>query len=102
MSQKPPRGGWCITPGVEASQRIEWLLCQVELWNSGDVDGVVDAFGPEFEFTPDPSFPDAGTYREPCPRGGAWSWLTRQSIGVSSCLTRLGCLKKPTEEARGG
>jgi ketosteroid isomerase-like protein len=63
MSQRPPTGEWCITPGVEASQRIEWVLRQVELWNSGDVDGVVDAFGPEFEFTPDPSFPDAGIYR---------------------------------------
>jgi ketosteroid isomerase-like protein len=46
-----------------ASERVEWLLRQVETWNSGDVDGFLDAVRPEFEFTPDPSFPDAGTYR---------------------------------------
>lgn len=45
------------------SERVEWLLRQVETWNSGDVEGFLDAFPPGFEFTPDPSFPDAGTYR---------------------------------------
>jgi SnoaL-like domain len=31
-------------------------------WNSGDVDAFFDAVGPEFEFRPDPSFPDTGPY----------------------------------------
>ncbi len=35
----------------------------VELWNSGDVDAFMEAVGAEFEFTPDPSFPDTGPYR---------------------------------------
>jgi hypothetical protein len=35
----------------------------VDLWNSGDVDGFMEAVGPEFKFTPDPSFPDSGPYR---------------------------------------
>jgi hypothetical protein len=46
-----------------ASERTEWLLRQVENWNSGDVEAFLDAAAPGFEFTPDPSFPDAGTYR---------------------------------------
>ncbi|MGA8219272.1 MAG: nuclear transport factor 2 family protein [Solirubrobacterales bacterium] len=45
------------------SDRVEWVLRQVEKWNSGDVEGFLDSIPPEFEFTPDPSFPDAGTYR---------------------------------------
>jgi ketosteroid isomerase-like protein len=46
-----------------ASERVEWVRQQVETWNSGDIDGFMEAVSPEFEFTPDPSFPDAGTYR---------------------------------------
>jgi hypothetical protein len=46
-----------------ADERIESLRRLVGMWNSGDVDGVLEELGPEFEFTPDPSFPDAGTYR---------------------------------------
>jgi ketosteroid isomerase-like protein len=46
-----------------ASERVEWVRQQVETWNAGDIDGFMDAVSPEFEFTPDPSFPDAGTYR---------------------------------------
>lgn len=46
-----------------ASERIEWVLRQVETWNSDEVDAFLDALGPEFAFTPDPSFPDADTYR---------------------------------------
>jgi ketosteroid isomerase-like protein len=61
MSQMPPRGEWCITPGVEASKRVGWILAMFERWNSGDVDGFLDALGPDFEFTPDPSFPDTDT-----------------------------------------
>jgi ketosteroid isomerase-like protein len=46
-----------------ASQRVEWVNRQVETWNSGDVEAFMDSVPPDFEFTPDPSFPDAGTYR---------------------------------------
>ncbi|HEY1237015.1 MAG TPA: nuclear transport factor 2 family protein [Solirubrobacterales bacterium] len=35
----------------------------LEKWNSGDVDGFFDVVGPDFEFRPDPSFPDTGPYR---------------------------------------
>ncbi len=35
----------------------------VELWNRGDIEGWLDELGPEFEFTPDPTFPDAGLYQ---------------------------------------
>jgi len=59
----PPRGEWCITPGVQASKRVESILRLAKLWNGGDIDEFFDALDPEFEFTPDPSFPDAGTYR---------------------------------------
>jgi ketosteroid isomerase-like protein len=34
-----------------------------ELWNAGDLDPWLDEVGPDFEFTPDPSFPDHDTYR---------------------------------------
>jgi ketosteroid isomerase-like protein len=46
-----------------SSKRVEWVRQLVETWNSGDIDGFMEAVSPEFEFTPDPSFPDAGTYR---------------------------------------
>jgi hypothetical protein len=45
------------------SSRQEWAERWVELWNSGDVERWLDETGPDFEFTPDPSFPDAGSYR---------------------------------------
>lgn len=45
-----------------ASTRVDWLRRLVEMWNTGDLNGFLDAIGPEFTFTPDPSFPDAGTY----------------------------------------
>jgi ketosteroid isomerase-like protein len=61
-----------------AGDRIESLRRLVEIWNRGDVDGLVDALPPEFEFTTDPSFPDAGTYRgdevRPWLREWARSW----------------------------
>ncbi len=47
---------------MEASKRVESILRLVELWNR-DVEEFLDALDPEFEFRPDPSFPDAGTYR---------------------------------------
>jgi hypothetical protein len=45
-----------------ASERVDWILAVVEKYNAGDVEGFLDEFGPSFEFSPDPSFPDAGTY----------------------------------------
>ena len=46
-----------------ASDRIEWAEHLVELWNAGEYEKWLDEAGTDFEFTPDPSFPDAGTYR---------------------------------------
>jgi hypothetical protein len=48
---------------VVASKRVEWVSRQVETWNSGDLEAFMDSVPPDFDFTPDPSFPDAGTYR---------------------------------------
>lgn len=45
-----------------ASERVEWAENLVELWNSGDLDRFLEELGSSFQFTPDPSFPDAGTY----------------------------------------
>jgi hypothetical protein len=41
-----------------ASERVERLAGLADVWNRGDVDGFLEGFGPNFEFTPDPSFPD--------------------------------------------
>jgi hypothetical protein len=46
-----------------ASERVEWVERQVEMWNSGNVEAFLESVPPDFEFTPDPSFPDAATYR---------------------------------------
>jgi hypothetical protein len=45
-----------------ASRRSELVHELVETWNSGDVDRVLERLGPQFEFRPDPSFPDTGVY----------------------------------------
>ena len=44
-----------------ASDRVEWAEHLVELWNAGEYEKWLDEAGTDFEFTPDPSFPDAGT-----------------------------------------
>jgi len=46
-----------------AQRHIEWAERMVELWNSGDLEAWLDEVGSDFEFTPDPSFPDVGTYK---------------------------------------
>jgi hypothetical protein len=46
-----------------ASDRIERADELVGLWNAGEYEKWLDEAGADFEFTPDPSFPDAGTYR---------------------------------------
>ena len=33
-----------------ASERVEWVLRQVETWNSGDLDAFMQSFPPDFEF----------------------------------------------------
>jgi ketosteroid isomerase-like protein len=45
-----------------ADRRTEVVNELLEKWNSGDVDAFFDAIGPDFQFTPDPSFPDTGPY----------------------------------------
>ena len=45
------------------SPRIALADELVATWNSGDVDRFMEAIGPDFEFRPDPSFPDTGPYR---------------------------------------
>src|SRR5262249_23199879 len=45
-----------------ASERLETVQNLVDLWNAGDLEGYLDAIGPDVEFTPDPSFPHAGTH----------------------------------------
>jgi ketosteroid isomerase-like protein len=45
-----------------ADPRTELIHDLLEKWNSGDVDSFFDALPPDFEFTPDPSFPDVGSY----------------------------------------
>ena len=41
-----------------AQRHLEWAERMVELWNSGDLEAWLDEVGSDFEFTPDPSFPD--------------------------------------------
>jgi len=57
------------TPGVYhayirtvTDRRTELVQKLVEMWNSGDVDAFCEAVGPDFQFTPDPSFPETGPY----------------------------------------
>lgn len=45
-----------------ASERVETLRRLLGLLNTGDLDAFFDELDPDLEFTPDPSFPDAGTY----------------------------------------
>jgi hypothetical protein len=53
-----------ITRTVEfvPGRRTELIDELLGKWNSGEVDAFFDAVGPEFEFRPDPSFPDTGPY----------------------------------------
>jgi ketosteroid isomerase-like protein len=58
-----------------ASDRVERARHLVELWNAGDLEGWLDEVGPDFEFTPDPSFPDAGTYSGEEFRRWMYGWI---------------------------
>jgi ketosteroid isomerase-like protein len=57
-----------------ARRRIEWAERMVELWNSGDLEAWLDEIGPDFEFTPDPTFPDTGIYKGEALRGWMRDW----------------------------
>jgi hypothetical protein len=57
-----------------ASRRTATVKALVELWNSGDLGRFLEALAPDFEFTPDPSFPDAGVYRGDEMRGWMRDW----------------------------
>jgi ketosteroid isomerase-like protein len=46
----------------------------VELWNSGDLEAWLDEVGPDFEFSPDPTFPDTGNYKGEALRGWMRDW----------------------------
>jgi hypothetical protein len=45
-----------------ATGRHEFVLEMVDLWNAGEYDRFLDELGPDLVFSPDPSFPDAGSY----------------------------------------
>jgi hypothetical protein len=45
-----------------AEGRREWMVWMMELWNTREYDRFLDELGPDLVFSPDPSFPDAGTY----------------------------------------
>jgi ketosteroid isomerase-like protein len=55
-------------------RRIQLVDEMVETWNSGDLDAFLDVLGPDFEFRPDPSFPDSGTYTGEELRGWLHEW----------------------------
>jgi hypothetical protein len=56
--------------------RIEWAEHLVEVWNAAEFETWLDEVGPEFAFTPDPSFPDAGTYRGEEFRSWMRGWIS--------------------------
>jgi hypothetical protein len=47
----------------------------VVLWNDGEFDAYLDTVGPEFEFTPDPRFPDSDTFRGEALRQWLREWV---------------------------
>jgi ketosteroid isomerase-like protein len=47
----------------------------VGLWNSGDLETWLDEVGPEFVFTPDPTFPDTGIYEGEALREWMRDWV---------------------------
>jgi SnoaL-like protein len=57
-----------------ASRRTATVEELVELWNSGEMDRFLESLAPDFEFTPDPSFPDAGVYRGDEMKGWMRDW----------------------------
>jgi hypothetical protein len=59
-----------------AETRREWMLRMTEMWNSGEYDRFLDEVGPDVVFSPDPSFPDAGTYRGEDLRRWVREWVS--------------------------
>jgi hypothetical protein len=45
-----------------AKTRREWVNRMTETWNAGRYEEFLDELGSDLAFSPDPSFPDAGTY----------------------------------------
>jgi hypothetical protein len=58
------------------SVRVEKTLELAALWNSGDVDRYMDELGDDFEFTPDPSFPETGPFRGEALRAWMHQWAS--------------------------
>jgi len=58
-----------------ATNRREWANRMVELWNTGDIETWLDEVGPDFEFTPDPTFPDSGLYQGESLREWMRAWM---------------------------
>jgi hypothetical protein len=56
-------------------------------WNSGDYERWLDEMGADFEFTPDPSFPDAGTYRGEDLRRWMRDWIIISASATCSTPT---------------
>ena len=46
-----------------AETRQEWVARMIDAWNARRFEEFLDELGPDVVFSPDPSFPDAGTYR---------------------------------------
>ncbi len=44
-----------------ANERTAYFEHLVEIYNDGGIESWLDELGPDFEFTPDPSFPEPGT-----------------------------------------
>jgi hypothetical protein len=57
-----------------SGERTQRMLELVETWNSGGIDAYLVALGPDFEFAPDPSFPDSGILRGEKLRAWVHEW----------------------------
>lgn len=72
-----------------ADRRTELIYELLEKWNSGDVDAFMEVVGPEFEFKPDPSFPDSGLYKGEELRAwlhewkGTWAGNRYELLGIT-------------------
>ena len=58
-----------------AESRREWITRMAKIWNEGEFECFLDELGPDVEFSPDPSFPDAGTYRGEDFRQWMLNWI---------------------------
>jgi ketosteroid isomerase-like protein len=58
-----------------ASDRLEWAKHMEALWNARDLDQWFEEVRADVEFTPDPSFPDYGTYSGDALRKWFEDWM---------------------------